>query len=404
MKKYKFYYSIVDTFPPFRVDIVELFGVLNHSKLLTVEWYMSRDKPSLKMNAVYENQKVNLPIKLSSPHLLARLISKFFYWFCDVLALFRCLFKQIDLIQVRDKYISAVAGLLIARLKNIKFTYWCSYPFPEHDFESYLVEKSIKRYFYWLRSMFGYLVLYRLVMPLSDHVFVQSEQMKHDMAKYGISQKKMTAIPMGVPQRLLEWTKANSIEVIKGRIVYLGTLAAIRQINVLIDAFALVKQQFPSATLLIIGDGTTPHERPTLENQVLALGLTHSVRFTGFVPIEQAWTYSASASICVSPFAPTKILASTSPTKLMEYMALGRPVVCNSHPEQSEIIKQSAAGLCVDWGAKEFAQAMLWMLENPEEAAAMGKRGPNWVAANRTYNTIASVLWNKYQDILKTQV
>ena len=404
MKKYKFYYSIVDTFPPFRVDIVELFGELNRSNALNVEWYMSLDKPSGDTQAIFENQRVNLPIKLSSTHLVARLFSKFFYWFCDVFALLQCFFKPLDLIQVRDKYLAAITGLLVARLKGIKFVYWCSYPFPEHDDESCLADKSIKKYFYFLRSRLGYLVLYRVVMPCSDHVFVQSEQMKRDLACYGIREHKMTAVPMGVPQRLLKWTQHNAIEVVPGRIVYLGTLAAIRQLNVLIDAFAIVKQQFSNATLLIVGDGAYPHERPALEQQVQALGLTSAVTFTGFVPIEQAWTYSASASVCVSPFAPSKILASTSPTKLMEYMALGRPVVCNSHPEQSDIIRQSGAGLCVDWGVKPFADAMLWMLEHPEEALAMGKNGPNWVAANRTYNTIASDVWRQYQHILQAQI
>lgn len=404
MKKYKFYYSVTDTFPPFRVDIVELFGVLTCSKLVEIEWYMSRDKPSMNTTDFYEGQKVNLPVKLKNSHFIAKLLSKFLYWFGDVTSLLKCIFKTVDLIQVRDKYLAAIAGLVIARLKGIKFVYWCSYPFPEHDFECYLAEKSIKKYFYYCRAKLGYFVLYRLVMHSSDHVFVQSEQMKHDIADYGVSLNQMTAVPMGVPRRLLEWTQHTQIEVVKGRIVYLGTLVAIRQLNVLIDAFVLVKQQFSEASLLIVGDGVYSHERPALETYVSKLGLSHAVRFTGFVPITDAWSYSASASVCVSPFAPTKILASTSPTKLMEYMALGRPVVCNSHPEQSEIIKQSGAGLCVNWGAQDFAQAILWILEHPEEAEAMGKKGPDWVAANRTYHTIASNVWHQYLDILQEKV
>jgi glycosyltransferase involved in cell wall biosynthesis len=404
MKKYKFYYSIVDTFPPFRVDIVELFGMLKRLNMLDAEWYMSRHKASTRTIEFYEGQKVNLPIKLSSNHIFARMLNKCLYWVCDIASLLRCLFKPIDLIQVRDKYLAAIVGLIVARLKGAKFVYWCSYPFPEHDFESYLAEKSIKKYFYYLRAKLGSLVIYRVVMPRSDHVFVQSEQMKSDIVQYGISSKLMTAVPMGVPQRLLEWTQHNQIEVVKGRVVYLGTLAAIRQLHVLIDAFSLVQKQHPVATLLIVGDGTYPYEKTALEAYVDRLGLTHAVKFTGFVPISDAWSYSASASVCVSPFAPTKILASTSPTKLMEYMALGRPVVCNSHPEQSEIIQQSGAGLCVNWGAHDFAQAILWMLQHPEEAEAMGKKGPDWVAEHRTYHTIASDVWHQYLEILREKV
>jgi len=151
---------------------------------------------------------------------------------------------------------------------------------------------------------------------------------------------------------------------------------------------------------VMVGDGDLSHERPALEQQVAALGLSDAVTFTGFVPIEEAWSFAASAAVCVSPFFPTKVLASTSPTKLVEYMAIGRPVVCNDHPEQSEIIRESGAGTCVAWGANEFADAIVWMLENPQEAELMGAQGPAWVEANRTYPIITEKVWQRYQSIL----
>jgi glycosyltransferase involved in cell wall biosynthesis len=129
--------------------------------------------------------------------------------------------------------------------------------------------------------------------------------------------------------------------------------------------------------------------------------LADVVQFTGFVPIEKAWSYAASAAVCMSPFYPTPVLNSASPTKLVEYLALGRPVVCNNHPEQSEIIKESGAGLCVNWGAQAFADAMVWMLEHPDEAETMAAKGPAWVAANRTYPIIAENVWRKYQELLQ---
>ncbi|MBV8633327.1 MAG: glycosyltransferase, partial [Burkholderiaceae bacterium] len=96
-----------------------------------------------------------------------------------------------------------------------------------------------------------------------------------------------------------------------------------------------------------------------------------------------------------------KVLDVGSPTKLVEYMALGRPVVCNNHPEQSAILAECPAGLCVEWSAAAFAEAMLELLQNPEEAEAMGARGPAWVASNRTYPILATQVWNRYQSILE---
>jgi len=169
----------------------------------------------------------------------------------------------------------------------------------------------------------------------------------------------------------------------------------------LIDAFAAVRQHCPHATLLMVGDGDLPGERLALERHAATLGLVAAVSFTGSVPMEQAWAHAASAEICLSPFHPNFVLLSTSPTKLVEYMALGRPVVTSEHPEQAAILRESMTGLCVPWGAMEFADAMVWMLEHPREAALMGAKGPAWVAANRTYPIIAETVWRKQQELME---
>jgi hypothetical protein len=39
-----------------------------------------------------------------------------------------------------------------------------------------------------------------------------------------------------------------------------------------------------------------------------------------------------------------------SPTKLVEYMALGKAVVANDHPDQRMVLEQSGAGICVTVG------------------------------------------------------
>lgn len=396
----RIYYSIVDNFPPYRVDVAELFGCCMDSMELEIEWYMARDKPGKCGVEFFEGQKTNLPTRLVGNGVLTKVLNKIFYWLCDILGLFKCFLNPLDLIQVRDKYLAAMLGLLVARVKGIKFVYWCSYPFPEHDLESVSIEKGVKRYLCFLRGWFGKLALYRFVMPLSDHVFVQSEQMKRDIAAYGVPEQKMTPVPMGVPDKIFSTTQVRPRQIQSGQIVYVGTLAAVRRMHVLIEAFAVVHARFPDARLVIVGDGDVPWERASLEQLAQRLALGQAIRFTGFLPIEEAWEIAAAAQCCVSPIYPTPVLNAGSPTKLVEYMALGRPVVCNDHPEQSEIIQASGAGLCVGWGASEFAAAMAWMLEHPEEAEAMGAKGPSWVAENRAYPHIANRVRAVYENVL----
>lgn len=398
--KPKIYYSIEDAYPPYRVDIVELFGHVLSKLGIEIEWYMRRGRAGACSTEEFLGQTVHLPYRSAKNGVAGKIITKLAFWLCDVWQLLCCMGRPVSLIQVRDKYIAAVCGLLVARLKGVPFVYWCSYPFPEHYLELARNAKGVRRLYCRIHSFIGVNLLYRFVMPLSTHVFVQSEHMKRDIAQYGVPSEKMTSVPMAVPQRLLNWSLSTQSEIIPDRIVYVGTMATSRQLQMLIDAFAAVHARCSQATLLMVGDGNLPHERAALEQQVARLGLSEVVQFTGFVPIEDAWCYAASAAVCVSPIYPGPVLNCGSPTKLFEYMALGRPVVCNEHPEQTVVTEESGVGLCVEWGTTEFSDALVWMLEHPKEAEAMGARGPDWVSRNRTYPIIAQAVWDKYQELL----
>lgn len=395
----RLYYSINDRYPAYRVDLSELVAHSLKDLGVNTEWYMARDaQAGASERRSYLGQVAHVPAAWNS--WWGRRLNRLSYWLADWAGIARAGAGQFDVIQVRDKYLASLVALVVARASRKKFVYWCSFPYPEFAVEMGEQTPGFKGWLLRTKGRLAAWLLYRVIMPAADHCFVQSEQMREDLADYGIPLARMTSVPMGVPPRLLEWTRERHQDIVPQRIVYLGTLAAVRRLDEIVRAFALVKQRCPQATLVMVGEGDTPDERFALEALVRSMGLADSVTFTGFVPIEQAWDLAASASVCLSPFYPTKILASTSPTKLIEYMALGRPVVCNDHPEQSAIIRDSGAGICTLWGAEHFADAIVSLLDYPEQAEAMAARGPGWVAAHRTYTVIARKVHARYREIV----
>jgi glycosyltransferase involved in cell wall biosynthesis len=182
--------------------------------------------------------------------------------------------------------------------------------------------------------------------------------------------------------------------------VYLGTLARSRRLETIVDAFALVHQRFPESTLLFVGDGDVPSERRDLEARVSRLGLENAVTFTGFIPMAEAWCIVASANVCLSPFPPSVVQDTASPTKLVEYMALGKTVVANTHPEQSAILDDCGAGVLVDWGSDAFAHGIVWAFAEPQEAADRARRGPTWVRLHRDYASIAAGVNRRLRELL----
>lgn len=75
------------------------------------------------------------------------------------------------------------------------------------------------------------------------------------------------------------------------------------------------------------------------------------------------------------------------PNKMFEYMAAGLPVIVSDFPLWREIVDGAQCGLLVDpLDAGAIAAAMDWILRNPVDAEAMGRRGRQ--AVERTYNWV----------------
>jgi glycosyltransferase involved in cell wall biosynthesis len=168
----------------------------------------------------------------------------------------------------------------------------------------------------------------------------------------------------------------------------------------LIRAFAKVLEEVPNAVLYVVG-GEAPAQIEFLRDQAAKLGIDEKVIFTGMLPQEEAMEWITRATVCVSPFYPTQILNSTSPTKLVEYMAQGAAVVANDHPEQKQTIRESGAGLCVPYDETEFAAAIAELLKDPARATEMGKLGQSYVKQRRTYSVIAEMVDCKLQELIK---
>lgn len=395
------YCSAPEDFPPRRADVVELFFVQLAARGIRSTWHLRSRRATNIRTSIHLGQKVLVSATNSAAGKVEKLYNMLLYWISDI-PFFIEAGKKGQVLQARDKYFAALIALVVGRLKHRTVIYWCSYPFPEHARE--IADLQLTP----LRSVLGRVTsrlaawwLYAFIMPRMDHIFVQSDEMLAAISSYGIPIEKMTAVPMGVPKSLLdERHPARNVRVVPNRVVYLGSLGRARRLETLIDAFALVVARIPGALLVMVGDGDVPAERASLEAYVRSRDIESRVEFTGQLPSADAWQRVGEAAVCVSPIYPSPTLRQGSPTKLLEYMALGKPTVANDHPEQSKVLAESGAGICVPWDATAFANAICELIENPSRAAEMAARGPTWIAANRTYDHLADLVCAKYKEIV----
>jgi glycosyltransferase involved in cell wall biosynthesis len=383
-----------DLYPPTRVDVSVLFGEELAQRGHKIDWLLQSETACARSYVTsWAGGRVWVAAANHGETLFSRLHKHFAAIWNDARVFTLLRGDNYDAVEVKDKFIAGVFALLAARLHRKRFVYWLSFPFPE--FYLTKARDGMARYplLYRLRGYGFELLLYRLLLPAADHVFVQSEQMRRDVAAKGIPLSKLTAVPMGikVDPRVKVALQAARARIPAGEpaILYLGTLGRERRIDFLLRVLELVLREVPDSKLYLVGRGESPEDETFLQEETRRLGLMSSVVFTGQLPQAEALQYVRDADLCVSPFYPTPILNSTSPTKLVEYMAMSKAVVANTHPEQQLLIEQSGGGYCVPYEEQAFAAAIVKLLRAPELAREMGERGRRYVIEHRSYGVIA---------------
>jgi glycosyltransferase involved in cell wall biosynthesis len=164
-------------------------------------------------------------------------------------------------------------------------------------------------------------------------------------------------------------------------VVYVGTLSkTTHNVDLLLDAFALVAKRVPHVRLLLVGDGEDRHE---LEARAKALGLAGRALFVGAVPAAAVPAYLALAACSVDPVADDAVARARSPLKIVESLALGVPVVTGDVGDRREMLSQDAGVLVKPGSAEALAQGLIGVVENQQFRAELAVAARERSAAYR---------------------
>jgi glycosyltransferase involved in cell wall biosynthesis len=403
MNEIRILYVAEEAWPTHRSDIAVLFG--KYLPRYRIRSDMVTDSGPGPKGTVPAWRGGSMVLCSINGGAIARHAFKFWH---NVSVLLRCKKAHYDAIQVRDMPVTAFVALVIARAKGIPFFYWMSFPQSEGQIVRAKARGARAGFRYWfplVQGTIGKWLLYRIVLGHADHVFAQSDQMVRDLADRGVDVSRMTAVPMGVD---LEVTRPQFIASSQDRrlegksvIVYLGTLDRTRSIDMLFHMLAIVLAELPDVVLVLAGDTEDADYRDWLKQEASRLGVMESTVWTGWLPTQEAWQYVRAARVGLSPFPRGYLLDSASPTKAMEYMALGIPVIVNDNPDQKHVVEQANSGLCVELSAAAFAQAVITLLRDPVRCKEMGAAGERYIRENRGYGRLAGHVATSYRSLLR---
>ncbi len=149
-------------------------------------------------------------------------------------------------------------------------------------------------------------------------------------------------------------------------LVFLGRLAAIKDLGTLIRAFALARQQIRDLELWIVGDGPV---RGELEALSAELNVTTAVRFWGR-QMKTAQFYKAADVFAMSS------VSEGLPMSLLQAMSVGVPVLVTDVGGMAEVVRLAQCGLLApigDWRA--MAEQIVRLAEEPHLRAQLGECG-----------------------------
>lgn len=176
-------------------------------------------------------------------------------------------------------------------------------------------------------------------------------------------------------------------------VLWVGRFAPLKNVSLLIEAFAALAPRRPRAMLVLVGEGALEGR---LRSDARRLGIEQRVRFVGAKPLAElpAWYSMADVFALPSSF-------DNSPNVLLEAMACGLPVVATRVGGVGRYVENGSTGLLVEPGqAPALAAAIERVLNDPDLRARLVAGGLAQVRQGRSWAASAGKLLSLYEQLL----
>ncbi|RSM65790.1 glycosyltransferase WbuB [Amycolatopsis sp. WAC 01376] len=130
------------------------------------------------------------------------------------------------------------------------------------------------------------------------------------------------------------------------------------------------------------------------------LKLDDQVEFTGRIPDEDLLRYLSAADVCLSPDPLNPLNDVSTMNKIMEYMAMSRPIV-SFELREARVSAGEAALYAPANDEPEFAKLIAHLLDSPEQRATMGELGRARVAGPLSWENSQKALLSAYEAAIR---
>jgi len=248
------------------------------------------------------------------------------------------------------------------------------------------------------------LLFEKLSFWLADHIITVNQSYKDiEIERGGVSETKITIVRNGPDlNRLLLMDPDPSLRRL-GRMTlcYVGVMGYQDGVDYLLRAIQILVYELKRNDIfcLLVGGGDFLSVLKRLADE---LDLTDYVEFTGWVDFDDVARYLNTADICLAPEPSNSYNDRSTMIKMMEYMALQKPIVAFDLPEH-RFTALSAAVYAVANDEYDFAQQIVLLMDNPKQCQKMGLEGRERVEKALAWQHQEKQLLKAYEEFYKNK-
>jgi len=195
--------------------------------------------------------------------------------------------------------------------------------------------------------------------------------------RHRVAAERVAVLPSGTdtalftPQDVAICRRRIGVGVERDYIGFVGSFYRYQGLHCLLEAMAIVRRTMPSVHLLLVGDGEASLE---LKAQADRLALNPYITWAGRIPYQEVPTWIGAMTLCVAPFRGDRV--ETSPVKIFDYLACGKPVIASAIPSVSTTFVQGGGvAFVAPDDPSALAQAVLVLLRDPDRQVQMSVIG-----------------------------
>jgi glycosyltransferase involved in cell wall biosynthesis len=224
-------------------------------------------------------------------------------------------------------------------------------------------------------------IIERMSLKCADVAIATNESYRAiDIARNGIAPEKVFIVRNGPDlKRVQRMDRDPSLTSRKPIILgYVGAMNPQDGVDYLLRSLAILVKDLCRTDFycVLIGEGDS---LPALKALLGELGIANHVQFTGFIPDDLLIRYLSSADICLDPNPSSPLNDVSTWIKVMEYMALGKPVVSFDLKETRASAVDAAVYVSPN-DERKFAEAIAELMDDPARRQRMGEYGRTRVA------------------------